>query len=203
MSNQKSIDVRNARLDAEEVAIGASPILKLFAGTQPASCAAGDNGSAIASGTLPSDWMAPASDGVKSKAGTWLLTGTAAAGTGTSVGHYRLYAANGTTCHDQGSVASAVPLITNGLTEANSNILNFAATTGVVVGMNASGAGVPSGARVLAVGATTVKLSHASEAGVASGATITFGGDMTVDNVNIAHGQVITVASWQQTAANA
>lgn len=138
MTVQNSIAVRNARLDAEETTIGASPVVKFFAGAQPANCAAADSGSAIATGALPADWMAAAAGGAKAKSGTWTLAGTVAAGTGTNAGHYRLYASDGATCHEQGSVT-----VTGG------------------------------------------------------------GGDMTVDNVNIANNQVVTVATYEKTAANA
>jgi len=200
---QQSVTVRNAKNDAEETAIGVSAVLKFFAGAQPANCAAADSGSALAVGTLPADWMAASSGGVKSKAGTWTLTGQAAAGTGANVAHYRLYATDGATCHEQGTVTPAIPLVTSALTAALGNILNFAATTGVVVGMNASGTGVPTGAKVLAVAGTTVTLSHTCEAGVGAGVTIIFGGDMTVDNVNVANNQAISVSSYTKTAANA
>lgn len=139
MTIQKSVAVRNAGLDAEETAVGASPVIKLFAGAQPANCAAADSGSAIATGTLPADPMDAAAAGVKAKsAGAWTLTGTAAAGTGTNAGHYRIYASDGTTCHKQGSVT-----ITGG------------------------------------------------------------GGNLTLDNINIANNQAITVATYSETAAHA
>jgi hypothetical protein len=202
---QQSVTVRNAKNDAEETAIGVSAVLKFFASTTlPADCAAADIGSAIAAGTLPANWMNASANGVKDKAGiTWTLTGTAAAGTGTNAGSYRMYATDGTTCHEQGTVTPEIPLVTSALTAAMGNILNFAATTGVVVGMHASGTGVPTGARVLAVAGTTVTLSHTCEAGVGAGVTITFGGDMVVDNVNVANNQAITVSTYTKTAANA
>lgn len=135
MTVQQSIAVANAKLDAIETTIGTSAVLKLFAGAQPANCAAANSGSPLASGTLPSDWMNAASAGVKTKLGTWTITGLPAAGTGTNVGHYRLFASDGTTCHEQGSVT-----VTGG------------------------------------------------------------GGDMTVDNVNVANNQVITVSTFTKTA---
>jgi hypothetical protein len=47
--------------------------------------------------------MAEASGGSKSKAGTWEGVG---ASSGTAA-HFRIYAADGTTCHMQGTVTSA------------------------------------------------------------------------------------------------
>lgn len=202
MATQQSVAVRNAKLDAAETAIGVSAVLKLFSNAIPADCAAADAGTPKASGTLPVDWMAAAAAGVKAKSGAWTLTGLAAAGLGVDATHYRIYASDGVTCHEQGDVRQAVALSTNALTAANSNVLNFAATTNVVVGMRAAGTGVVAGSTVIAVGATTVTLSHASTAGVADLAAITFDGDMTLDNVNIASGQVVTVSSYQWTAGN-
>lgn len=99
----QSVTVRNARLDAEETAIGTSPVLKIRSGSLPANCAASDAGTVLATITLPSDWMAAASGGVKAKSGTW--EDTSADNTGTAE-HWRLYASDGTTCHYQGDVTA-------------------------------------------------------------------------------------------------
>lgn len=101
MAIQLSTTVRNARLDAIETAIGASAILKIRTGAQPATCATADAGTVLATVNLPSDWMAAASAGVKAKSGTWQDTSADATGT---AAHYRIYATDGTTCHIQGSI---------------------------------------------------------------------------------------------------
>jgi hypothetical protein len=137
MTIQQSTALRNAKNDFIETTIGPSPVLKLFAGSAPANTAAADSGSALATGILPADWAAASSGGVAAKSGTWTLTGAAAAGTGTNVGHFRLYSSGGT-CHEQGSVT---------------------ATGG--------------------------------------------GGDMTMDNINVANGQTVTVSAYDRTAGNA
>jgi hypothetical protein len=100
---QNSVAARNARLDAFETAVGTSPILKIRTGAAPANCAAADSGTVLATMTLPSDWMAAASSGTKAKSGTWEDSAADAAGT---AGHYRLYASDGTTCHEQGTVTA-------------------------------------------------------------------------------------------------
>lgn len=99
MAIQKSVALRNAELDVGESTIGTTPVLKIFTGSQPASCAAANSGTELFSETLPSDWAAAASSGSKAKSGTWEA---AAIATGTA-GHWRLYASDGTTCHMQGS----------------------------------------------------------------------------------------------------
>lgn len=103
MSLQFSVAVRNARLDAIETAIAAGAVLKIRTGAPPASCATADSGSVLATLTLPSDWMAAASGGSKAKSGTWEDLSADAAGV---AGHFRLYAADGTTCHAQGTVTA-------------------------------------------------------------------------------------------------
>ena len=100
MATQFSVAVRNARLDAIETTIGASAILKIKTGTQPASCAAADSGTVLATLALPADYFAAADAGVKQKSGTWEDLTADAGGT---AGHWRLYAADGTTCHAQGN----------------------------------------------------------------------------------------------------
>lgn len=101
MALQASVSVRNARADAVETAIGASAVLKIRTGAQPADCATADSGTVLATLSLPSDWMDAASSGAKAKAGTWQDTSADASGT---AAHFRVYASDGTTCHLQGSV---------------------------------------------------------------------------------------------------
>lgn len=108
MARFRSDTVRNARADAYETAIGASPILRIYNGTPPANEGSALSGNTLlAEGTLPSDWMAAASGGVKAKSGTWTLTGQSGAGGGTDGTFYRIYASNGTTCHEQGTFGDA------------------------------------------------------------------------------------------------
>lgn len=101
MTVQLSIAVRNARLDAIETQIGASAVLKIRTGAQPANCAAADSGTVLASVTCPVDWLAAAAAGSKALSGTWQDASADATGT---AAHFRLYASDGTTCGMQGSV---------------------------------------------------------------------------------------------------
>lgn len=103
MALQASETVRNARADAVETAIGATAVLKIKTGAQPATCATADAGTVLATMTLPADWMAAAASGAKAKSGTWQDASADAAGT---AAHFRLYASDGTTCHLQGSVTA-------------------------------------------------------------------------------------------------
>lgn len=102
MTIQLSVAIRNARLDVIETTVGAAPVLRLRTGAQPANCAAPDSGNAVISYTLPADWAGNAANGSKAFNGSPVATGAASA-PGT-LGHYRLYASDGTTCHKQGSI---------------------------------------------------------------------------------------------------
>lgn len=99
MAVQLSTSVRNARLDAIETTISTSAKLQIRTGAQPADCATANSGTLLVEMTLPSDWLAAAGSGAKSKSGTWSGTG-AAAGT---AAHFRIFDNAGTTCHLQGS----------------------------------------------------------------------------------------------------
>lgn len=100
---QFSVDVRNARLDAIETAIGTAPTLEIRTGAPPANCAAADAGTLLASEEAPADWLAAASAGVKAIAnGPWVFDGGASA-EGVA-GHFRLK--QGATCHMQGTVGA-------------------------------------------------------------------------------------------------
>lgn len=103
MSLQLSTTVRNARLDQIESTIGVSAIMKIRTGAPPANCGSADSGTVLATLNLPSDWLAAAGSGVKSKLGTW--QDTSADSTGTA-GHFRIYDSGGATCHIQGTVTA-------------------------------------------------------------------------------------------------
>lgn len=103
MAVQCSTAVANARLDATEVAIGASPLMRLYSGTMPADCAAALSGNTlIAETVLPSDWLSAAAAGSKA-APSWPSTAAIAAGTAS---FFRVYDSSGVTCHIQGSVST-------------------------------------------------------------------------------------------------
>lgn len=101
MPVQLSVAARNARLDAIESTIGTTPTMEIRSGPPPADCAAADSGTLLATITLPSDWMAAASGGVKAIAnGPW--QDTSADGSGAAA-HFRIKSSGGTV-HLQGTV---------------------------------------------------------------------------------------------------
>jgi hypothetical protein len=103
MTIQLSTTARNNRLDTFESTVGASAILRIRSGAQPANCAAADSGTLLAEMTLPADWMAAASGGTKALSGVWTDASANAAGT---AAHFRIYDSGGTTCHMQGSITA-------------------------------------------------------------------------------------------------
>jgi hypothetical protein len=104
MAIQYSVGARNARLDSLETTIGTSPVLRIRTGAPPANCAAARTGTVLATLTLPSDWMAAASGGVKAKSGTWQDTSADASGT---AGHFEIMDSTATTCHMQGTYGTS------------------------------------------------------------------------------------------------
>ena len=104
MAIQFSVAVRNAMLDAIETTIGVSAVLKIRSGSAPADCAAADSGTVLATIALAADWAAAASGGTKAWSGVPVSDSSADA-TGTAA-HFRLYASDGTTCGEQGTVTA-------------------------------------------------------------------------------------------------
>lgn len=105
MAHHLSDAVRDAMNDAYESSIGASPLLRVYAGSVPATTSASLGGATLLSQmTLPSNWMNASSAGVKTKLGTWEQLSATATGTGA---FFRIYDSSGTTCHHQGTVGTA------------------------------------------------------------------------------------------------
>lgn len=104
MTAKSSAAVLNAMLDAWETEIGTTPVLKFFTGAPPANCAAANSGTELADETLVSNWADAAAAAVKALNSTPISVVSTNTGT---IGHYRLYKADGTTCVDQGTVATS------------------------------------------------------------------------------------------------
>lgn len=101
MALQFSSNVRNSMLDSIESTVGVTAVVRIFAGTLPASCATANAGTNLVTWNLNSDWASNASAGSKAFSSTPLSSNAVATGT---AGYFRLYAADGTTCHMQGTV---------------------------------------------------------------------------------------------------
>jgi hypothetical protein len=96
-----AVSAANAMLNAFESDVGPNAVMKIFAGSLPANCAAADNGAVLATLALGADWMADAAAGLKGKSGVWQDSDADASG---SAAYYRIYAAGGTVCKQQGTV---------------------------------------------------------------------------------------------------
>lgn len=125
MAWQKSVEARNAQLDAFETAVGTSPIMEIRTGAPPDNCAAASTGDVLATLQLPSDWMNAASNGQKTKAGTWEDTSADADGT---AGHFRIFKSDGETCMAQGTITE-----TGGGGDMEVNNTDFAAGQSFVI----------------------------------------------------------------------
>jgi len=99
MAVQFSEASRHAALDAIVAAIGASATLELRTGAPPATTAAADSGTLLATMALPATPFAAAVAGARPKSGTWADPNVDVAGT---IGHFRIK--NGATTHIQGTV---------------------------------------------------------------------------------------------------
>lgn len=92
--------VKNARANAIESAVGASPVMEIRSGAAPADVTTADSGDLLVSIQLPADWLTAAAAGVVNKNGAW----SAAASAAGTAGHFRIK--QGATCHMQGSVTA-------------------------------------------------------------------------------------------------
>lgn len=84
---------RDALNDLLETQLGASPKLKGYTGSKPANISDAATGTLLFDMTLPSDFMAASSSGVKAKSGTWEDTVANAGGT---LGYWQLEKSDGT-----------------------------------------------------------------------------------------------------------
>jgi hypothetical protein len=186
MTLQYGTTLRNARQDQNETTIGTAPVIQFRTGAPPANCGSADSGTLIGSMTLPSDWMANASGGSKSKSGTWSMT-TSAAG---RIAHARLKDSGLTTCHMQWIVAmpwQASYAYSTGDYVTNDSGKLYKATAG---GTSASSGGpTGTGASITDNGVTWAYQQAAA--------------DMTIDNAVVVSGQTVNVSTFQTTDGNA
>lgn len=134
MALQYSTTLRTNQMAQIQATIGASGLLKIFSGAEPANCAAADPAGLLATITLPATFLTSAS-GATTIAGTWSVAASGG-GAGTAAASFRMYDGSAV-CHLQG---------------------NITATGG--------------------------------------------GGNLTLDNVSIAAGQIVTITAFTDTAGN-
>ena len=182
---QLSVTGRNAMLDGLFTDIGANAILKFFAGALPANCAAADSGAVLATLNLGATPMAAASGGSKSRNGTWQDLAADASGLAR---HYRIFKSDGATCGIQGPVSMpwaggvAVQVGQQMHNGANVYVVTAAGTTNGTGGPSGTGTGITDG---------TVTWNYVGPV------------EMTIDNVDIATGQQVTVTGYTVTQGGA
>lgn len=103
MAIQLAVATRNARLSALAAELGASPLLKVFTGTQPADVATADSGTQLAGVTCPASPFAAPASGAMALSGTWQDLSADNSGT---PGYFRMYTSGGV-CKLQGSISLA------------------------------------------------------------------------------------------------
>lgn len=190
MANQFSPAVRNAAAAAFESTIGASPLLRIRTGAQPANTAATRTGTVLVSMTLPSDFMGAASNGTASKSGTWEDSSADASG---DPGHFEIMDNAGTTCHAQGPCAApwtATRNYTVGAAVTNDGGKVYRCTTGGV----AASSGGPTG--------TGTSIADGAAVWQYIGADIASIGGMTV-NGPVGATQAVTVGTYSITIGGA
>lgn len=121
MAVTTSTIVKNGRLDAIATGWGATPKLRLYSGTMPASASSSLSGNTMLVEVTPAPALA--ASGVKDMLGGTKTAAAAAAGTAS---FYRVYDIGGTTCHEQGSVGtSGADLTIDNTTIAAAQNVNF------------------------------------------------------------------------------
>lgn len=103
MTLRMSIGLRNARATLINT-YAANGVLELRSGAQPASLAEADSGLLLCSVELSAAPFATATNGTITLQGIWTGVGLAAAGAGTSAGHFRMKTSTGSAFLD-GSVS--------------------------------------------------------------------------------------------------
>lgn len=195
---QYSTAERTARMNTFNTDVGVNAQIVIYSGSAPANV-----------GTAPTGTVLVTFAGNATQFGTvtaGVLTASAIASanaTGSGVAGYYRINTSGSVAVAQGTAFQSSSITTNAATAANSNVLTFAAVSGISAGQLVTGTGIVTNTTVLAFTSTTVTLSYASTAGVASATAITFSGDLVLGNSNIASGQSASFNSFTATASGA
>lgn len=104
MAHQYGVALRTAQVTTLQATVGASGLLKIFSGAEPANCGTADPTGLLATISLPASFLT-SSGGVTTLAGVWSVAASAA-GTAAS---YRIYD-SGLVCHIQGNVTTDLVL---------------------------------------------------------------------------------------------
>ena len=202
-----SASLKNLQQDAITTKCGASALLDIYSGTQPAGPDTGITGQVKLATLICNATFAPAAaGGVVTLNAIASGTGLAGAGAGTTATWYRISHTTGPTPHVDGSIGTAV---TNALTASIAGGLltvTVAATATLAVGQQITGAGVPAGTFITALGTGTggtgtYYLNNAVTLGSqAMTASTVF--DPNLNNTSIATGQTVSISPASLTNKN-
>lgn len=125
MAFQYGVTLRNNQVSQIQTTVGASGVLKIFSGSEPANCAAADPAGLLATITLPASFLT-SSGGVTTIAGSWTV---AASATGTAA-TFRIYDGS-TVCHVQGNTTTDLVLNNTSITSGQTvTVTSFSVTAG-------------------------------------------------------------------------
>lgn len=117
--------MRNNKVAQIQATVGASGVLKIFSGAEPANAAAADPTGLLATITLPAAFLT-SSGGVTTLAGTWSATASA---TGTAAS-WRIYDGSAV-CHLQGNTTTDLVLNNTSITSGQTvSVTSFSVTAG-------------------------------------------------------------------------
>jgi hypothetical protein len=125
MAFQYGTTLRNNQVSQLQSTIGASGVLKIFSGAEPANCAAADPSGLLCTITLPATFLT-SSGGVTTIAGSWTANASAT-GTGAC---FRMYDGSAV-CHIQGNVTTDLVLNNTSIVSSQTvTVTSFTVTAG-------------------------------------------------------------------------
>ena len=201
-----SATLKNAQQNAITTSVGASGLLNIYSGSQPATPDTAITSQVLLATLTCNATFAPAaSGGVLTLNAITNGTGTAGASTGTTAAWYRLTTSGGT-AHIDGTVGTQV---TNALTAsiAGSTLtVTAAAASTLAVGQQITGSGVPANTFIVALGTGTggtgTYFLNTASTVASSSLTATVVYDLNINNASIATGQTVSVTSSTYTNTN-
>lgn len=201
-----SAALKNAQQNAITTTAGASALLNIYSGTQPAS-----PDTAITSQVLLATLTCNATFAPAASAGVLTLnaitngTGTAGAGAGTTATWYRLTTSGGT-AHIDGTVGTAVSNSITASVAGSTMTVTAVTTSTLAVGQKVTGGSVPAGTYIVALGTGTggTGTYFLSTASTVASTTLTAATefDLNINNASIATGQTVSVTSATYTNTN-
>lgn len=125
MAFQYGSALRTNQVGQLQSTVGSSGVLKIFSGTEPVNCAAGDPTGLLCTITLPATFLTSAA-GVTTIAGTWSANASAAGTAAT----FRMYDGSAV-CHIQGNTTADLVLNNTNIASGQTvTVTSFSVTAG-------------------------------------------------------------------------